>query len=61
MHRLLSLHYNFEGRVFKVSDYQRGYSWEQRQLEQFRNDLENLQTGYIPYMGVAGALCFRAR
>lgn len=29
---------------FKIPDYQRGYSWETRQLEDFKKDIENLYT-----------------
>jgi uncharacterized protein with ParB-like and HNH nuclease domain len=29
---------------FKIPDYQRGYSWEKRQLEDLRKDIENLYT-----------------
>ncbi len=52
MHHLLSLKEIFEGRVFRIPDYQRGYSWEKKHLEAFWDDLENLQDGHIHYTGV---------
>ncbi len=30
--------------LFKIPDYQRGYSWEKRQLEDLKKDIENLYT-----------------
>lgn len=52
MHNLLSLKEIFEERVFRIPDYQRGYAWETRQLEQFWDDLVNLQDGHVHYTGV---------
>jgi len=52
MQHLLSLKDIFEGKVFRIPDYQRGYAWEARQLEQFWDDLVNLQDGHVHYTGV---------
>ena len=52
MHHLLSLKDIFGGKVFRIPDYQRGYAWEDRQLEQFWDDLVNLQDGHVHYTGV---------
>ena len=52
MQNLLSLTEIFEGRVFRIPDYQRGYSWKRKHLEAFWDDLENLQDGHIHYTGV---------
>ena len=52
MQHLLSLKELYEGRLFRIPDYQRGYSWETRQLEDFWDDIINLQPGHIHYTGV---------
>ena len=52
MQHLLSLKEIFDGRVFRIPDYQRGYSWKKKHLEAFWDDLENLQDGHIHYTGV---------
>ena len=52
MQHLLSLKEIFAGRVFRIPDYQRGYSWELEHLQAFWDDLENLQEGHIHYTGV---------
>ncbi len=52
MHHLLSLKELYDGRLFRIPDYQRGFSWETRQLEDFWEDVINLQPGHIHYTGV---------
>jgi len=42
----------FERKIFKIPDYQRGYSWDSKQLSDFWEDLENLSKGHIHYTGV---------
>jgi len=42
----------FNSRQFRIPDFQRGYSWEKSQLEDFWQDLENLEPNYIHYTGV---------
>ena len=37
---IVSLNNLFFGRLFRVPDYQRGYSWEPRQVREFLEDLE---------------------
>ena len=39
---LVSLEGIISGNFFKIPDYQRGYSWEERQLEDLRKDIETL-------------------
>jgi len=51
-HHLLSLSEIYTGRLFRIPDYQRGYSWETRQLQEFWDDLIHLPTDHIHYMGV---------
>jgi hypothetical protein len=41
----------FSDRVFRVPDYQRGYAWEPRQLNELLEDLETLPTGKDHYTG----------
>jgi hypothetical protein len=60
MQHLLSLKEIFEGKVFRIPDYQRGYAWKTReeqngknhQLDDFWEDLNNLQDEHIHYTGV---------
>jgi uncharacterized protein with ParB-like and HNH nuclease domain len=42
VNNVLSIQQLFEGRVFRVPDYQRGYAWEPRQRGEFLEDLEIL-------------------
>ena len=32
----------FTKKIFRVPDYQRGYVWQEKQLDQFWSDLQNL-------------------
>src|SRR3989344_4986033 len=42
----------FERNVFRIPDYQRGYSWANKQLSDFWDDLQNLSKGHPHYTGV---------
>lgn len=42
----------FERRIFRIPDYQRGYSWEDKHLNEFWEDLELLPDDQSHYMGV---------
>jgi hypothetical protein len=42
----------FTDNLFRIPDYQRGYSWTERHLKDFWNDLEQLETGKNHYTGV---------
>ncbi|WP_425077290.1 DUF262 domain-containing protein [Psychroserpens sp. S379A] len=42
--KLISFEKIIKDHFFKIPDYQRGYSWEKRQLEDLRKDIENLYT-----------------
>jgi hypothetical protein len=42
LNNVLSVQQLFDGRVFRVPDYQRGYAWESRQRSEFLEDLEIL-------------------
>ena len=42
----------FNHRIFRISDYQRGYSWNERQLEDFWEDLEYLKDNSFHYTGL---------
>lgn len=42
----------FNDKLFRIPDYQRGYSWEKSHLEDFWQDLINLQKGRIHYTGM---------
>ncbi len=51
MDNVVSLDDLFHKRLFRVPDYQRGYSWEQRQVREFLEDLELLTFGRYHYTG----------
>jgi hypothetical protein len=42
----------FQDSLYRIPDYQRGYSWETSHLEDFWQDLQNLQQGHIHYTGM---------
>ena len=42
----------FNEKIFKVPDYQRGYSWEEQQLEDLWRDIDNLPLGKLHYTGM---------
>ncbi|MED4094247.1 DUF262 domain-containing HNH endonuclease family protein [Peribacillus simplex] len=50
--QLKSLMELFQNRIFRIPDYQRGYAWEEQQLNAFWEDLNNLQNDKIHYTGV---------
>jgi len=49
---LLSISKIFTENLFRIPDYQRGYSWQERQLQDFWNDLEQLEAEKYHYTGV---------
>jgi uncharacterized protein with ParB-like and HNH nuclease domain len=49
---LKSLSKIFAESVFRIPDYQRGYSWEEKHLKEFWNDIEQLPFGNNHYTGV---------
>lgn len=42
----------FEENIFRIPDYQRGYSWTEKQIIDFWEDLENLSDNQTHYTGV---------
>ena len=50
--KLQSLTEIFNEKFFRIPDFQRGYSWEIEQLEDFWEDLINLKEGRIHYTGL---------
>jgi len=42
----------FNNKIFRIPDYQRGYAWENKQLNDFWNDLSNLDEKRIHYTGM---------
>lgn len=42
----------FTERLFRIPDYQRGYSWSKKQLSEFWSDLEQLEASHKHYIGV---------
>ena len=51
MNNIVSLDDLFHKRVFRVPDYQRGYSWENQQVQEFLEDLELLGPDRSHYTG----------
>jgi hypothetical protein len=51
MRNVLSIEELFSGRIFHVPDYQRGYAWEPRQVNDFIEDLELLSVHREHYTG----------
>ena len=51
MNNVVSLADLFHQRVFRVPNYQRGYSWEEQQVREFLEDLELLGPGRFHYTG----------
>ena len=49
---MLSIQRIFNNSIFRIPDYQRGYSWEKSHLEDFWHDLINLQPDKIHYTGM---------
>ena len=39
-------------KIFRIPDYQRGYSWHKQQLNDFWGDLQNLQNNHFHYTGM---------
>ena len=50
--KLQSLTEIFNEKFFRIPDFQRGYSWETNQLEDFWEDLINLKGDKIHYTGL---------
>lgn len=50
--KLQSLTEIFNQKFFRVPDFQRGYSWQEQQLEDFWGDLTNLKENKIHYTGL---------
>lgn len=50
--QLQSLSKIFTERLFRIPDYQRGYAWEEKQLRDFWNDINQLESGKSHYTGV---------
>lgn len=50
--KLQSLSDIFSERFFRIPDFQRGFSWEEQQLQDFWDDLETLQTDRVHYTGL---------
>lgn len=49
---LIKLSELYQGRLFRIPDYQRGYAWKEEHLVAFWNDLMNLQMGRDHYTGM---------
>jgi uncharacterized protein with ParB-like and HNH nuclease domain len=50
--KLQSLTEIFNQKIFRIPDYQRGYSWEHDQLNDFWDDLQNLKNDRVHYTGL---------
>lgn len=52
MAKLYSISEIFDKRILRVPDFQRGYSWGERQLEDFWEDLDKVASNKIHYTGL---------
>ncbi len=52
MAKLISISELFDRRILRVPDFQRGFSWGERQLEDFWDDLEKVASNKIHYTGL---------
>ena len=52
VNELLSLNDLFNRAIFRIPDYQRGYSWQEIQLEEFWSDILNLLPDRDHYTGM---------
>jgi uncharacterized protein with ParB-like and HNH nuclease domain len=52
MNELLSLQDLFNKKIFRIPDYQRGYSWSGQQLNEFWEDIINLPLDRDHYTGM---------
>ena len=50
--KLQSLTEIFNQKIFRIPDFQRGYSWEEEQLEDFWEDIINLKEDKVHYTGL---------
>ena len=50
--QLMSLSKIFSDRLFRIPDYQRGYAWGTKEVNEFWNDLDRLQINKNHYVGV---------
>ena len=52
MENLYTIGKIFSDRIFRVPDYQRGYAWEQRQCQDFVEDLDLLNEDQEHFFGL---------
>ena len=52
MNELVSLSDLFNQKIFRIPDYQRGYAWKKQQLDDFWDDLNNLNGERTHYTGM---------
>ena len=52
MNELQSLSLIFQNKIFRIPDYQRGYAWQELQLQDFWEDIINLQKDRYHYTGL---------
>lgn len=52
MQQLTNIDTIFKKKIFRIPDYQRGYAWQTRQLTDFWEDINSLETGKNHYTGV---------
>ena len=51
MQELQTIQQIFNNKIFRIPDYQRGFSWNPKHLEAFWQDLENLQENKLHFTG----------
>lgn len=56
--KLLTLPQIFNSNLFSIPDYQRGYSWEKKQIEEMLRDIEHLLSSNQNHLHYTGTLVF---
>lgn len=56
--KLLTLPQIFNNNIFSIPDYQRGYSWEKKQIEEMLRDIEHLFSSNQNHLHYTGTLVF---
>ena len=54
--QLLTLPFIFENRLFTIPDYQRGYAWEKKQVEELLKDVDHLMNDGVELRHYTGTL-----
>jgi len=54
--QLLTLPHIFENRLFTIPDFQRGYAWDKKQVEELLKDIDHLMSNEVAFLHYTGTL-----